>query len=281
MIVPGVLEVARPAADPRPVFFDLPHSGRDYPADFGSALPLEILRRGEDAYVDDLLADAPGHGVTVLKALFPRCYIDPNRDEDDIDPDLIADAPPDAFRPSDKSLRGIGLIRRDVVPEHRIYDRRLSHAEVTRRIAGYHRPYHEALSKQLDLLSDMFDEVWHVDWHSMKSVGNANTPDGPGSRRPDFVIGDLHGRACSPALTEFVTQTLKGLGYSVSVNEPYAGGGIMRRYADPAAGTHCLQIEINRALYLNEMRVEPNGGFEGLRAGLGELCAGLAAWSRR
>lgn len=184
MIVPGVLDVVGPSGAARPLLFDLPHSGRDYPADFGSALPPEILRRGEDAYVDELLADAPGHGVTVLKALFPRCYIDTNRDEDDVDPELVSDALPEAFRPSDKSLRGIGLIRRDVVPEHRIYDRLLSHAEVKGRIERYHRPYHEALSKQLDLLRGMFGAVCHVDWHSMKSARNANTPDGPGVDQP-------------------------------------------------------------------------------------------------
>jgi N-formylglutamate deformylase len=276
VIVPGVLEVVRPSAEPRPVLFDLPHSGRDYPADFGSRLPLEVLRRGEDAYVDELLADAPGHGITVLRALFPRCYVDPNRDEDDVDPALVADAPPDTFRPSDKSLRGIGLIRREVTPEYRIYDRLLGHAEVTGRIERYHRPYHAALSKQLELLHGMFGAVCHVDWHSMKSVGNANTPDGPGARRPDLVIGDLHGGACSPALTDLVEQTLRGLGYTVSVNDPYAGGGVLRRHADPAAGIHSLQIEINRALYLDEIKVEPTDGFEGLRSDLANLSAVLA-----
>jgi N-formylglutamate amidohydrolase len=279
VIVPGVLEVIRPSAAPRPVLFDLPHSGRDYPEDFGSALPLEILQRGEDAYVDGLLAGAASHGVTVLRALFPRCYIDPNRDEDDIDPTLVADAPPDAVRQSDKSLRGIGLIRRDVAPEHRIYDRLLSYGEVTARVERYHRPYHEALSKQLEVLRGMFGAVCHIDWHSMKSVGNANTPDGPGAWRPDFVIGDLHGRACDPALTELVARTLRGLGYSVSVNDPYAGGGVLRRYADPVARIHGLQIEINRALYLDEMRVEPTSGFESLRADLAKLSAALADWA--
>ncbi len=279
MIVPGVLEIVRPSASARAVLFDLPHSGRDYPEDFGSALPLEILRRGEDAYVDRLLAGAPASGVTVLKALFPRCYIDPNRDEDDVDPALVADAPADAFRQSDKSRRGIGLIRRDVVPEHRIYDRLLSYGEVTARVARYHRPYHEALASRLKDLRGMFGAVCHVDWHSMKSVGNANTPDGPGVRRPDFVIGDLHGTACDSGLTALVAQSLRALGYSVSVNEPYAGGGVLRRHADPAGGIHSLQIEINRALYLDEARVEPTPGFASLQADLTRLSAIIADWA--
>lgn len=276
MIVPGVLEVIRSSAAPRPILFDLPHSGRDYPDDFGSALPLEILRRGEDAFVDELLAEAPAHGVTMLRALFPRCYIDLNRDEDDIDPALIEDAPKDGFRPSDKSLRGIGLIRRDVVPEHRIYDRLLSIEEVRARIARYHRPYHDALVNNLEVLRDKFGAVCHIDWHSMKSVGNANTPDGPGVHRPDFVIGDLHGNACTPALTEFVAGKLQDLGYSVSVNEPYAGGGVLRRHSDPPRGIHSLQIEINRNLYLDEINVTPTNGFASLCSNLSRLSAALS-----
>ena len=279
MIVPGVLEIVRPSSSSRPVLFDLPHSGRAYPEDFGSALPLEILRRGEDAYVDRLLADAPAGGVTVLRALFPRCYIDPNREEDDVDPALVADAPVGAFRQSDKSRRGIGLIRRDVVPEHRIYDRLLSYGEVTARVARYHRPYHEELATQLKDLRGMFGAVCHVDWHSMKSVGNANTPDGPGVRRPDFVISDLHGTACDPGLTGLVARSLRELGYSLSVNDPYAGGGVLRRHADPEAGVHSLQIEINRALYLDEARVEPTPGFAGLQTDLTRLSAIVADWA--
>jgi N-formylglutamate amidohydrolase len=279
VIIPGVLEIVRPSGLPCPVLFDLPHSGRDYPEDFGSALPLDILRRGEDAYVDRLLADAPASGVTVLKALFPRCYIDPNRDEDDVDPTLVVDPPAGAFRQSDKSRRGIGLIRRDVVPEHRIYDRLLRYGEVTARVARYHRPYHEALATQLKDLRGMFGAVCHVDWHSMKSVGNANTPDGPGVRRRDFVIGDLHGTACDPGLTGLVARSLRDLGYSVSVNDPYAGGGVLRRHADPAGGIHSMQIEINRALYLDEARVEPTPEFAGLQADLTRLSTIIADWA--
>jgi N-formylglutamate deformylase len=264
MIAPGVLALAAPAGEPQPIPFDSPHSGRHYPDDFGSALPMEILRRGEDAHVDELLSAVPKHGITLLTALFPRSYIDPNRQEGDLDPVLIDGQWPHDLEPSDKTKFGIGLIRRIVVPGAEIYDRKLSVAEIQGRIRHYHRPYLAALDRAAEDLHSRFGRLWHINWHSMKSRGNAATPDGDGARRPDFVISDRHGATCEPKLTRAVAGTLRRLGYSVSVNDPYAGGALVQRLGDPARGRHSLQIEVNRALYLDETRVSGIDGFDTL-----------------
>lgn len=276
MIVPGVYERRDPPADPAPLVYDSPHSGRNYPDDFDSALPRPALRHAEDAFVDELIADAPALGVAMLCALFPRAYIDPNRTEDDVDPALLAEPWPQPLSPGEKTRLGISLIRRVVTPDRPIYDRKLTTAEVEHRIARYHRPYLKALDRLVHDAHARHGRVWHVHWHSMKSRGNASTPDGPGTRRPDFVLGDLHGAGCAPELTDTVGTFLIHRGHTVAVNRPYAGAAIPERLADPARGIHCLQIEINRALYLDEATVEKSPDFDDLRATIRDLTRHLA-----
>lgn len=259
-----------------PLLYDSPHSGREYPEDFGAAAPLADLRRGEDAYVDLLLEGAERHGATVLTARFPRCYIDLNRAVDDIDQDLLAEPWPGPLHPTDKSARGLGLIRRLVVPGVPIYDRALSVAEVRSRIDTVYRPYWAELRRIRDDLLARFGRLWHVNWHSMKSVGNAMTPDGEGAQRPDFVLGNLRGASAGPNLTDLAVESLRGMGYSVAVNDPYAGGTIVRELGDPANDSHSLQIEINRGLYLDELAVERTAGFVRLQHDLDRLTRELA-----
>jgi N-formylglutamate deformylase len=258
-----------------PVLYDSPHSGRSYPADFGSSASLAELRRGEDAFVDELVADAHALGVTVLLATVPRCYVDLNREVDDIDPEMLDGAWPTPLSPSEKSERGLGLIRRLVVPGVPIYDRRLGVAEALARIEAIYLPYHAMLRELRTRLLERHGTLWHVNWHSMKSVGNAMTPDGEGAPRPDFVVGDLRGRSAHAAATGTVAGILEGMGYRVAVNVPYAGGKILREMGDPQARVHSIQIEINRGLYLNELQVEKTGGFERLRRDLATFSAAL------
>jgi N-formylglutamate deformylase len=276
MMTMAPFELRPPSSPAVPLLFDSPHSGRFYPEDFRFRPPLEHLRQGEDAYVDELIADAPAEGATVLLALYPRCYIDANRDADDIDAALLAEPWPAPLAPSDKTRLGLGLIRRFVTPGVEVHRERLSVAEVQGRIDRIYRPYHQALQDQLADLRDRFGTVWHIDWHSMKSVGNAMTVDN-GARRPEFVLGDLDGTSCEPALTDLAATTLRGLGYQVAINKPYKGAAIVRRCGAPIEGRHSLQIEINRALYLDEVQVEKHAGFERLRGDIGALTAKLAA----
>lgn len=260
-----------------PLLYDSPHSGREYPADFGAAAQLGDLRRGEDAYLDLLLEGAERHGVTVLTATVPRCYIDLNRAEDDVDVEMLSDPWPGPLNPSEKSARGLGLIRRLVLPGIPIYQRKLTPAEVQARIENVYRPYWTELRRLRQDLAGTHGTLWHVNWHSMKSMGNAMTPDGEGARRPDFVVGNRDGASAGPELTDLVVGTLRGMGYSVSVNDPYAGGTIVRELGDPTTEIHCLQIEINRGLYLDEVPVTLTSEFESLKTDLAVLTETLAS----
>lgn len=271
----------RPQAGGVPILHDSPHSGRIYPDDFNSALPVELLRRAEDAYVDQLLEDVPDSGATLLHAHFPRVYIDANRSSLDIHPRVLADRPGVPLAPGEKSVLRIGLIREIVTPGLEIYDRKLAWSEVERRIERCWRPYRTALTNELHRLRDRHGRVLHIQWHSMKSVGNAATPDGPGNRRPDMVLGDRHGRSCSPAVRDLVDELLRQRGYRVALNDPYAGGAVLGELADVEGGIECLQVEINRALYLDEIRVEKTAGFAELKAHISSLTNALAEEIKR
>ena len=259
------------------LLFDSPHSGRHYPDDFVTRATGPALRRGEDAYVDELLDDAPRLGAYLLTATYPRCYIDLNRDEDDLDEGLLEAPWPGPVHPSEKTRKGLGLIRRFVTPGVEVNARLLSVADVQRRIDFVYRPYHAALERLRRELHGARGVVWHINWHSMKSVGNAMTPDGEGARRPDFVVGDLDGRSASPAFTTLIVETLRGLGFTVAVNDPYKGGTIVKRYGAPTLGYHTVQIEMNRALYLDEATVTRAPGFEVLKSTLTEFSRRVAA----
>jgi N-formylglutamate deformylase len=271
--------LSSPDAGALPLLFDSPHSGRDYPSHWTTPLSRVELRRGEDALVDELLSAAPERGITLLAARFPRCYIDVNREMDDIDPALL-DRPwpgPLPLRPTEKSRKGLGLIRRYVVPGVAIVDKPLAIDDVRSRIEDIYVPYHRALSGHIEALRTRFGFVWHVNWHSMKSRGNAMTPDGEGALRPDMVVGDLDGTSADARLVDLVVARLRDLGYRVTVNDPYKGATIVRKYGQPARGCSTIQIEINRALYLDEAKVEPNAGLASLKSSLESLMDALAA----
>jgi N-formylglutamate amidohydrolase len=275
-IVPDILIRHDPPADgtePVPVVFDSPHSGAVYPADFAFAAPLSIMRRAEDAFVDELFAAAPRHGASLLAALFPRSYVDPNRHEHDVDPKLLAEPWPHPIVASHHGERGLGVVRRLVRSTTPVYDRRLSVAEVRARIDGYHQPYHRELKLMLDGALDRFGAVWHVNCHSMKSSNR-------GKRRADFVLGDRHGTTCAAEFTQFVAQTLGDLGYVVALNQPFKGAEIVARHGLPAAGRHSLQLEINRGLYMDEEQIEKAAGFDRLKTDIERLIAAIADYAR-
>ncbi len=219
---------------------------------------------------------APATGATLLTATYPRCYIDLNRDERDIDVALLAEPWPEPLAPTEKTARGLGLIRRFVVPGVEAQGRPLTVRDVRARIDAVYRPYHAALDSLVREIRDRFGAVWHVNWHSMKATGNSMTPDGAGAVRADFVVSDRRGGSASPRLTSLVVDTLRSFGYSVSVNDPYTGGTIIQRVGRPPDGVHSIQVEINRRLYLDERAVEKTAGFSALATRLDELTGQLA-----
>ncbi len=279
VVVPGILFRRDPVTPEVPLVFDSPHSGTEYPTDFGYACPLDILRTAEDTYIEDLYGAAPEHGATLLGALFPRSYLDVNRAVGDIDEALL-DAPwPGAIEPGEKTRLGMGLVRRLAKPSLPVYDRKLSVAEMERRIARCYEPYHAMLQGICDRLHGKFGAVWLINCHSMPARGNAMSSDGPNALRADFVLGDRDGTTCAPELTDFVARLLGGRGYTVKVNDPYKGVEIVRRHGVPAEGRHALQIEVNRGLYMNERTLIPNDHYATLKADLGHLIEGLASFT--
>ena len=255
------VRVARPVVPTIPLVFDSPHSGSIYPADFDHVIDRMVLRRSEDAHVEELFSHVTAYGATLVHALFPRAYVDPNRKDDDIDVEMFSDEWTGPANPTYKTLqRKVGLIWRDMRAAGPIYDRKLTAAEAQSRIEGFWRPYHAALDLEIETLHSRFGAVYHVNCHSMMSMGDSTTEDGP-VRRPDFVIGDREGTTCAPAMTECVVETLRGLGYSVSVNDPYKGYELVRKHGRPSEGRHSIQIEINRALYMDEATMSKTPGF--------------------
>jgi N-formylglutamate deformylase len=279
VLIPGVLFRRDPVAPEVPLVFDSPHSGTEYPADFDYACPLEILRTNEDTHIQDLYGSAPERGAALLGALFPRSYLDVNRHVGDIDETLL-DAPwPGELNPGEKTRLGMGLVRRFTKPSIPVYARLLSVAELERRIARCYLPYHAMLQGICDRLHGKFGAVWLVNCHSMPARGNAMSSDGPNALRADFVLGDRDGTTCAPELTDFVARLLCGRGYSVKINDPYKGVEIVRRHGLPAQRRHALQIEVNRALYMDEKTLAPNGHYATLKADLDHLIAGLASFT--
>src|SRR6185295_5059660 len=257
-----------------PLVLDSPHSGTAYPADFDHAAPRALVRRAEDTYVEELFASAPRMGATLIEALFPRAYIDPNRHVADIDTALLADAWPGPVTPSRKTEQGIGLVWRLAHGGVPMYARRLGAAEVQRRIERYYDPYHAAVAAALDERHRAFGAVWHLNCHSMPAEGDVNSDD-PGRARADFVLGDRDATTCAPEFTDFVAATLAAMGYEVAINDPYKGVELVRKFGRPHERRHSLQIEINRRLYMNETTLAKLDGFEPLRRNLDRLLDAL------
>ncbi|GAB2175255.1 N-formylglutamate amidohydrolase [Dongia sp. agr-C8] len=273
--LPGVLVRTAPAGAALPLVVDSPHSGRAYPEDFGHAAPLALLRRAEDAFVDDLYENAPRHGAGFLKALFPRSYVDPNRHEGEIDPAMLEGDWPSPIDPSERTEMGLGLIRRLIRGNVPVYDRKLPVAEIAARIARFHRPYHDELEAMLAELHARFGGVWHINAHSMKALGRKQGKPIP---RDDFVLGDLEGESCDPDFTAFVAETLQGYGYTVRINHPFRGAALVQRFGRPREGRHSLQIEVNRGLYMDEEKIEKTAGFDALQRDIDRLLAAVAGF---
>lgn len=272
-----LVRVERPHGTKVPLIFDSPHSGSIYPADFAHAIDRMTLRRSEDAHIEELFRHVTGHGATLIHALFPRCYVDPNRNEDDIDVTMIEDGWPDPVDPTSKTLsRGVGLIWKDMKAFGPIYARRLSASEIRHRIERCWRPYQTVLTTEIDTLHAEFGTVVHVNCHSMASKGDRTTEDGEVDR-PDFVVGDRDGTTCAPRVTECVIETLRAQGYSVAVNDPYKGFELVRRNGRPTEGRHSVQIEVNRRLYMEEATLSKAEAFLDIEESLTGLTKAL--WS--
>ncbi|NWH07789.1 MAG: N-formylglutamate amidohydrolase [Alphaproteobacteria bacterium] len=255
-LFPDPLQLCHPAAPALPVVLASPHSGRLYPLEFLAASKLDAvgIRRSEDAFIDELLWPAHERGCPLLAANFPRAYLDVNREPFELDPAMFADPLPAHM--NTRSLRvtsGLGTIARIVREGVEIYRRKLTVAEAERRIRALYIPYHDTLARLLEETHAHFGCAVLIDVHSMPSLPPMSAM---ADLRADIVLGDRFGAACHPEIIRAAEAVFRRLGYRVKRNQPYAGGFSTEHYGRPRLGFHALQIEINRALYMDEERIE-------------------------
>lgn len=268
-----------PARRETPVVFSSPHSGREYPASFlgMSVLDRQTIRSSEDAFVDELFDCAPCHGAPLLVARAPRAFVDLNRACDELDPAVIEDVQRVAHNP--RVASGLGVIPRVVAGGRAIYRGKIGRIEAERRIAQHWRPFHARLSELLAESHAAFGQAVLIDCHSMPHEaieGQAR----PGSARPEVVLGDRFGAAVGGVVMDRIEAAFVRAGLRVSRNAPFAGAFITQTYGRPSRGFHAVQVEIDRALYMDEARVEKRADFEAFRALLAGVIAELSAIGR-
>ena len=266
-------ETIRPRRLVSPVVFNSPHSGRVYPPRFLAMTRLDHLsiRQSEDAFVDELFARAPRLGAPLLRAHFPRAYLDVNREPWELDPTMFAEPLSDRFNTaSPRVAAGLGTLARVVAENKPIYRDRLTLDDARMRIKGIYHPYHAALQKLLSDAVAEFGLAVLIDCHSMPRIGRH------GERAtPDIVLGDRYGTTCSGPLVDLVETMFTAAGLRVARNRPYAGGFCTRTYGRPQHGVHALQIEISRHLYMNEATLEKHSGFDTIKALIEQLIVTL------
>jgi N-formylglutamate amidohydrolase len=270
--LPAPFEIFEPDVLATPLVFNSPHSGRVYPGSFlaSSRLDAQTLRRSEDAFVDELFSRCVEIGAPLMRANFPRAYLDLNREPFELDP-LMFDGRLPAFA-NTRSLRvagGLGTIPKVVGEAQEIYKGPIAAGEALARIAAFYKPYHQALRDLVDRAAGVFGMAALLDCHSMPSSMTA-------AGAADFVVGDRYGASAAPWIVETIEGALRRAGYAVRRNKPYAGGFITEHYGAPAASRHVVQIEINRALYMDERAMMKSTRWPQLRADLFAMACQLA-----
>lgn len=271
-------DVIEPLAQTAPVIFASPHSGCNYPDSFvqDSQLDPVSLRRSEDAFVDELYEQAPHFGAPLLRAHFPRAYADPNREPWELDPQMFDEKLPDWVNTTTPRVRaGLGTVAKVVTDGAEIYAHKITFNEAQSRIEHCYKPYHTALTGLLERTKAKFGAYLLIDCHSMPSIGGPMDRD-PGNNRVDMVLGDANGISCNQHITNLAGKVLSDMGYHVVLNTPYAGGFTTRNYGKPLNNEHALQIEINRALYMDEQSITRSNGFALLAQNLTTLIEALS-----
>ncbi len=270
----GAPYVVMPASHPSRFVFASPHSGTLYPGDMAASPHLDEagLRSAEDALIDRLIASGPSLGASVIAATVGRGYLDLNRDPDELDPVLIEGV--EVGTATLRTSAGYGVVPRLSGDGRPLYDRTLLLAEAAGRIDRVHRPYHAALSELMLATRAREGSAVLIDWHSMPS---RVTRTAAGVRGVDVVLGDRHGTACDPTLTRRLKGLFESLGWRVALNHPYAGGWTTQVWGRPADGFHAVQIELNRALYLDEATRLPGPGWSRCEKGVARVIAALLA----
>ena len=276
----GVLDYQTAQGPALPLLLDVPHSGTIAPDDFTPAVPADVWQSIADPFVDDLVDGAVAYGATVLKALFPRSYIDVNRGLDDLSAEVIAGDWPFWPQNAQRQHRGAGLIRGFADWNTPMYHQPLPADLALRRVNDFYHPYHLLLAAALTGLQKSNGAVYHLNCHSMKSVGGQMNKDA-GEVRADFVLSDRDGGSSDSQFAAWLAAALRQHGYRVAVNDPFKGAEILRRHGAPDDGVHSVQLEINRRLYMDEASGQKHAGFARLKAHLQAVIQAFsAAFSR-
>ncbi|MBA4350012.1 MAG: N-formylglutamate amidohydrolase [Rhodobacter sp.] len=262
-----------------PVVFSSPHSGADYPQSFVSQSLLDhhTIRSSEDAFVDQLFSAAPMHGAPLIAARVPRAYIDLNRAADELDPAVIEGIDRAPHNPRVSS--GLGVIPRVVAGGRAIYRGKLSRDEAEWRILRYWHPYHAALKTLLDESLAQFGEAILIDCHSMPHEA-IEAHARPGHPRPDVVLGDRFGAAAGRDVVDRIEAAFAAAGLRTARNAPFAGAYIAQAHGRPSRRQHVVQIEIDRALYMDEARIEPRPDFAQFQSLMVGIIAEITASKR-
>jgi N-formylglutamate amidohydrolase len=261
-----------PARRMSPLIFASPHSGREYSPEFLAQIVLDrrAIRSSEDAFVDQLFAEVPDLGAPLLAARAPRAFLDLNRAADELDPAVIEGIARAPHNPRISS--GLGVIPRVVAGGRAIYRGKLGLAEAEARLRRFWHPYHQALAGLIEEVRAEFGQAVLIDCHSMPHEAiEAHTR--PGQPRPEVVLGDRYGATAGREVMDRIEAAFAAAGLRVGRNAPFAGAYVAQAYGRPSRGVHVVQVEIDRALYMDEVRVEPLAGFEGFR----ELISGVVA----
>lgn len=240
------------------VIFGSPHSGRSYPDWFleGTKLPPETLRSSEDAFVDRLIACAPSFGAVTIRAQVPRAIVDLNRAPDEIDPLVVRGVPRHPL--NQRTLAGLGVIPRVVSQGRAILERPIDRAEAERRIDAYWRPYHLALASLIAEARSRFGQAILIDMHSMPHDALNHLH----GARPDMVLGNRHGLSAAARVSDAIVTAVEAEGWRIRRNSPFAGAYICSAYGRPGQNVHVVQLEIDRALYMDEKAIVPHDGFD-------------------
>ena len=248
------------------VVFALPHSGRDYGVSFlnQSILDEISIRSSEDAFLDQLIDGIERYGAPKIIANAPRAFIDLNRSTDELDPALISGIKNNVRNPRISS--GLGVIPRVVSHGKEIYRGKLSLEQAQSRIEYYWKPYHKDLSILLTRAQSIYGQSLLIDMHSMPH--EAVSTQSSFIKAPEIVVGDRFGMSSDPEFTNLIVSILKHHGFRVAKNTPFAGAFITKHHGKIKERTHAIQLEIDRSLYMNEVQISPNSGFDKLKSRL-------------
>jgi N-formylglutamate deformylase len=260
-----------------PVVVDVSRSGRLYPIDFRSPVPFSALHDNVSMYVEEIWKHAPQHGATLLQALFPNTYIDANRHELDIDPSLIDGEWPVPVQFVSKS--GLGLLKTVSRYGEPLQERKLTVAEVQARLDRYYRPYHRELASIMDRMLSAHGFFYQLTCHCMSAVG-APTHADAGKERMDFCLGNLRGASSSADFIEFIAEVIRAEGFTCSINTPYTGGELNRRYGKPDGNQESVMVEINKRTFMDVKTFKKNEGFDAIQKVAGKVLQAVAQRAR-